>query len=256
MARLSATFFSGALGTTTHAEIIFPMRIPLEVPPTRVLYLLHGMRGGCTNWLEDTRISHYANLHNYIVVMPEVQNSFYTDMAYGANYFTYAAHELPQLVEHMLNVKHSSENTFVAGFSMGGYGALRIALNRPDFFAAAAAFGGALDAQGIFKTLPTMDEASRKIAVSIAGEGLQVPEGGDLFSLASAVGNAPAKPRIFVTCGESDFLLEANRAFAKHIQALPFDFEYKEWAGEHTWCFCEESLPLMFDFFHKKGEFA
>jgi len=256
MARLTASFRSAALRSLAHAEVIFPLA-PAEGPATqRVLYLLHGMTDGCTAWVNNTRITHYANLHQFVVIMPEVHNSFYTDLAYGADYFTYVAHELPGVVEHIFNIKHKRETTYVAGLSMGGYGAAKLALSRPEFFIAGAAFSGALDTEWVLDELPKQDAYNRKLATSIAGPEFQIPEGGDLFELASNLAYAKEKPRMLVTCGTEDFLLDSNRKFDTLMKTLPYEYAYKEWKGEHDWNFWEESLPVMFDFFNKQGEFA
>jgi S-formylglutathione hydrolase FrmB len=215
------------------------------------------MTGSSTCWADNTRITHYVHhRHPFIVIMPEVHNSFYTDMAYGANYFTYVAHELPGIVEQLFNVRHMRENTYIAGLSMGGYGAAKCALSRPEFYAACAAFSGALDAEGIYAHLPNVDDWHRKIAIAIAGPDLQVPVGGDLFRLATELAYQNVKPRMLVTCGDKDFLLEANRKFDAHMKKLPFEYAYREWPGDHDWDFWEQSLPVMFDFFNKTGEFA
>ncbi|MCL2498976.1 MAG: esterase family protein [Defluviitaleaceae bacterium] len=258
MARLSTSIRSAALGLNTHVEVIFPQANPEGVITRRVLYLLHGMTGNSSCWVNNSRITHHIHhKHPFIVVMPEVQNSFYTDMKHGADYFTYVAYELPKIVEEIFNVKHTRENTYVAGLSMGGYGAVKCALTRPEFYCAVASFSGAVDAESIYhRLLPGTDERHKKLAVSIAGEELKVPEGGNLFALASNLADKPEKPRILVTCGDKDFLLEDNRRFDAHMKALPFEYAYKEWAGDHDWDFWEESLPVMFDFFNSEGEFA
>jgi S-formylglutathione hydrolase FrmB len=199
--------------------------------------------------MDLTRIGHYANVHQYIVIMPEVQNSFYADMFYGGHYFTYVTRELPMLAERFFNLRHTRENTYVAGLSMGGYGAVKCALSRPEFYTACASFSGALDAEGIYKNLPQVDEAHKRLMTAIAGPALQVPEGDNLFALASRLADKPEKPRVLVTCGDKDFLIEANRAFDTHMKALPFAYAYREWPGDHDWDFWEQSLPVMFEFF-------
>jgi len=258
MARFTVSFRSEVLGSLAHAEIIFPQALNKAQPalvgghvPTRVLYLLHGLHDGCVAWLENTRIVHYANQHGYIVVCPEVGNSFYADMVYGPHYFTYVTQELPAFIEQTMNVKHTRDNTFVAGLSMGGYGAMKMALTRPDFFTAVAAFSGALDAERVFIDLPQQNEFRKKLAISIVGHDLKVPPEGDLFALASALANKEVKPRVLVTCGDEDFLLEGNRKFDAHMRGLPFDYQYKEWPGVHDWHFWEQCLPVMFEFFGK-----
>jgi len=252
MARMTVTLFSEALGVNTHVEIIFPNGGKEKEKPKRVLYLLHGMYGGCTDWVENTRITHYAKRHNFIVVMPEVMNSFYTDMAYGGAYFTYVAHELPKMVEFYLNVKHTRKDTYIAGLSMGGYGAVKIAFNRPEFFTACASFSGAMDVARLYNNFSELPDERKKLVISIAGTELKVAENNDLFHMAAKLSAKARKPRVLLTCGTDDFLLDANRKFDRHMAALSFGYTYKEWPGTHDWDFWEDSLPVMFDFFMQK----
>ena len=252
MARFTANFRSDVLGGVAHVEIIFPQASADGVIPTRVLYLLHGMFGGCVDWLEFTRIVQYAYKHNFIVVMPEVGNSFYADMVHGGAFFTYVAHELPRFIEQTLNVTHTRADTYIAGLSMGGYGAVKIALTRPAFYTACASFSGAVDAERIFIELPKTDAFRKKIAKAIVGEELKVPPEGDLFRLSSLLAGKAEKPRMLVTCGTEDALmglLEGNRRFDAHMQTLDFDYTYREWPGGHDWNYWEECLPVMFEYF-------
>ena len=110
-----------------------------------VLYLLHGLSDDDTIWLRRTSIERYAAPLGLAVVMPQVARSFYTDEAHGNRYWTFLSEELPQLARSFFHLSDRREDTFVAGLSMGGYGALKWALHRPGRFAAAASLSGALD---------------------------------------------------------------------------------------------------------------
>src|SRR5213080_4930690 len=114
-----------------------------EPPP--VLYLLHGLSDDDTIWLRRTSIERYVAPLGLAVVMPQVHRSFYTDQASGGNYWTFLSEELPELVGTLFRVSQRREDTFVAGLSMGGYGAVKWALRQPDRFAAAASLSGGLD---------------------------------------------------------------------------------------------------------------
>lgn len=73
------------------------------------------------------------------VIMPEVDGTcFYADMKYGYPYFTYLTKEIPALVEALFPVNKERGRRFVAGLSMGGYGAWKWAFAAPQFFGAAA----------------------------------------------------------------------------------------------------------------------
>ena len=118
---------------------------PVITGTPRVLYLLHGLGGDCEEWTRFSKIEYYAKKYNFIIVLPEVGRSFYCDTAYGANYFTYVADELPAICGKWFRLDSRRENTFIAGESMGGYGAVKIGLSRPWRFSAIASLSGVLD---------------------------------------------------------------------------------------------------------------
>ena len=140
MAFLSVDIYSSVLNMDTHVNVILPQDKTSSKEPAKVLYLLHGLSDDCSKWTRFTAIERKINGRNLAVVMPEVQRSFYTDMKYGLNYFTYIAYELPKLCQAMFNVSDKREDNFVAGLSMGGYGALKTALTRTDLFSKVASF--------------------------------------------------------------------------------------------------------------------
>ena len=252
MAQLSMTIGSDVLGFHTHVEVIIPQQ-SADIPPAeKVLYLLHGLSDDCTVWSRMTRIYQYAKQNNYIVIMPEVQRSFYSDMAHGSKYFTYVTRELPETCERLLNLRHTRENTFVAGLSMGGYGAVKCGLSRPEFYTACASFSGAVDMKSRVEESKQMDPPPVPELAAILGEGLVYPDDADLFFLAEKAVKLPDKPRVLLTCGHKDFLIEDNRRFDAHMRALNYGHTYMEWPGEHTWDFWEDCLPLVFDFFEKR----
>src|SRR4051794_16892096 len=115
-----------------------------EGPPP-VLYLLHGLSDDDTIWLRRTSIERYAAPLGLAVVMPQVHRSFYTDQAYGGRYWTFLSGELPELGGSLFRLSDRPGDTFVAGLSMGGYGALKWALRQPQRFAAAASLSGAVE---------------------------------------------------------------------------------------------------------------
>ena len=251
MAHISAMIFPKSLGFRTRVEVIIPQDPQSEAKPDKILYLLHGLSDDATAWSRHTRIESYAEQRGYIVIMPEVQRSFYSDMKYGSQYFTYVTEELPQICEELFNIKHVREKTFVAGLSMGGYGALKCGLSKPDFYAACAGFSGALDFEA---TLDRIYEEGRYNEIyAIMDKGEPCPEGANLFKLADKAAklNKKDQPRVLVTCGDGDFLIDYNRKFDKHMKTLPLEYEYKEWKGVHDWKFWEESLPLAFEFFER-----
>ena len=93
----------------------------------------------------------YVEGLNLAVIMPAVQNSFYTDMVHGGKFLTFLTEELPAMLHDLFPLSTERADTFVAGLSMGGYGAFKLALTRPDLYAAAASLSGALDIREVVK---------------------------------------------------------------------------------------------------------
>jgi len=253
MAHLSATISSAALGFNTHVEVIFP-QVSTDAPAQKVLYLLHGLSDSCTAWLHKTRIFEYARANQYIVIMPEVQRSFYSDMTHGSKYFTYVSRELPEICEQIFNIKHKRETTFVAGLSMGGYGAMKCGLARPEFYAACASFSGALDMKARVEATKDTVPTPFPEMPAILGESFAYPDDADLFYLADKTVKLAVKPRVLITCGNEDFLLEDNHRLIAHMQKLSYGHTYMEWPGAHTWDFWEACLPIAFDFFENRSQ--
>src|SRR5215204_1145839 len=154
MALMRCDFFSDALGLSTSMTVILPQRTQAQIgmasiggdSPPPVLYLLHGLSDDDTTWSRRTSIERYVAPLGLAVVMPQVHRSFYLDEAIGNRYWTFLSEELPSVVGSFFRVSQRREDTFVAGLSMGGYGAVKWALRQPERFAAAASLSGALDA--------------------------------------------------------------------------------------------------------------
>jgi S-formylglutathione hydrolase FrmB len=112
-----------------------------ELP--KVLYLLHGYSDDHSIWMRRTSVERYAAEHHLAVIMPAVNHSFYTNEVQGERYWDYISEELPRAMHRFFRLSDKPEDTFVAGLSMGGYGAMKLALTHPERFGAAASFCGA-----------------------------------------------------------------------------------------------------------------
>ena len=165
MAFFQVNFFSPTLRFGTDVNVVIPTPNSDELmnhkdtsyfhtgAKYQVLYLLHGAYGDYSDWMRLTSIEKYAQNHKIAVVMPSASNSFYQDMYRGSQYLTYLTEELPEFIESLFPVSRKRENTFVAGLSMGGYGAWRLALQKPEQYACAASLSGAVDIQNARKRM-------------------------------------------------------------------------------------------------------
>lgn len=206
-----------------------------------VLYLLHGLSDDCTIWERRTSIERYATEKGIAVVMPEVRRSFYTDEAVGEKYWTWVADELPQIIARTFRISTAAEDTFVAGLSMGGFGAFKLALNRPGQFAAAASLSGVMDLLGL-----DLSEHAGSLARRIwDGRDIAGTED-DLLGLLGAV-EPGAIPPLFLDCGTEDSLVDGNRAFIALAEERGHDLTSRLRPGAHTWEFWDEGIRDVLD---------
>ncbi|WMJ22074.1 alpha/beta hydrolase family protein [Paludicola sp. MB14-C6] len=248
MAFFRGDFTSNELQMNTSINVIIPQG--MNNNELNVVYLLHGLSDNCTGWTRLTSIERYANEHKVAIVMPEVQRSYYTDMKYGLNYFSYVSKELIQFVGSMFHLSTKRENTYVAGLSMGGYGAMKCAFSRPEQYAACAAFSAVCDINNTIKE--RMPAANLNELYAILGQELRIDNKDDLFYLSTKCNEACEKPRIFMTCGTSDMLYPQNKKLQAHLESLDFDYTFKEWEGNHTWDFWDTSVKMALEFFFGK----
>jgi putative tributyrin esterase len=221
MALLHVNFFSEVLGLSMNMDVILPQKTKGQIgmegvrkdDKYPVLYLLHGMSDDHTIWQRRTSIERYAAEYGIAVVMPTVHLSFYTDMKYGLKYWTFISEELPQICrEFFPNISNKREDTYAAGLSMGGYGAMKLGLLKSEKFGAVASLSGAVDIVSPMKNRP-QDAGLFQLIYGSAEE----VEGSDNDLLAAAVqlkkSNKPI-PRIYMWCGTEDFLYQDNKRSA------------------------------------------
>lgn len=244
MAFIQCDFFSDVLGTGAHVNAIVPQKYPAAKNPAYpVLYLLHGLSDDHTIWMRRTSIEKYVEGMNLIVIMPGVDRSFYSDMEYGYKYWTYISEELPSIMKSFFPISDRREDTFAAGLSMGGYGAMKLALNYPERYAAAASLSSAVDPV-VCMDLGILPEPELNI---IYGRKENVKgSNSDLFRLSEkvAASNGP-KPALFQCCGTEDSLYPANIQLRDHLRKLSLDLTYEEEPGQHDWNYWDYKIQSV-----------
>ena len=252
MALVHCDFDSDVLCLSTSICVVLPQRQTGPNTVARldtgeaypVLWLLHGLSDDHTIWQRRTSIERYASDRGLAVVMPAVGRSFYTDMAHGPRYWTYLTEELPRVARALLPLSAAREANFVAGLSMGGYGAFRWALAYPEQFAAAASLSGALH---VAEVPMHFGAEGRPEAEAIFGDPDAIAGSDlDLFRLAErlAASDRP-RPALYAWCGTEDFLHADNVAFRDHARRLDLDLTYEEGPGEHEWACWDRQIQRV-----------
>ncbi|HSS19828.1 MAG TPA: alpha/beta hydrolase family protein [Pyrinomonadaceae bacterium] len=205
-----------------------------------VLYLLHGLAGHYSNWIEKTHLNDYTAGSEIIVVMPEGNNSWYTDSATlpTEKYESYIIQELIPDVEKRFRASSERNNRAIAGLSMGGYGALKFGVKYPERFVLAASMSGALDpATWTESELKGLEFVFRTLQPVYGEPNSETRNANDIRKLYGAL--TPAQiaslPFVYVDCGTEDPLVSINRSFADLLKGKKIPYEYRELPGTHSW---------------------
>lgn len=243
MSLVSCTFKSSVLHSDTTYLAVIPDKVSENIP---VVYLLHGYSGNHSSWVRNTNCERCANERGVALVMPDAANSFYTDMVYGPAYYTFITQEVFEHSHRLFRLSNRREATFVAGLSMGGYGAFKIALSNPAVYSAACSMSGALCAHKYVEM-----ESKKDLCNQIYGPNVvTVPDTDNLFCLAERIErDGQPHPRLLQFCGTEDYLYDQNDNFRKFMTGRDFDYHYSECPGGHEWRLWGAWLPEALDFF-------
>ncbi len=206
-----------------------------------VLYLLHGLFGHFENWIELTDITNQAVAHQLIVVMPDGADGWYTDSATveAERYETFILVELLGSIGHRYRTHEEKAGRAIAGLSMGGYGAFKFALKRPDLFRVAASFSGAFEAPERTPDIPgfNSDELSPSIMKAFGPRGSRTRVENSLFRLIEGLSETDVLglPFFYFNCGTEDRFLQTNLRLDKAMRKKGIVHEYQEIIGGHDW---------------------
>lgn len=223
---------SALLGREVAYRVVLPPgygRVTSRARRYPVLYLLHGWGGHYDSWLSRSSLVSYAAEHQLIVVTPEGGKGWYTDAPGGEPYESHLLREIVPDVDARFRTNANRRGRGVAGYSMGGYGALKLGFKHPELFAFAGSMSGALDAAS------RADDESLVRAFGEANSSARFEN--DLPRLAREFPEERrgALPFLYLDCGLGDVWLEVNRDFAATLTARGIAHEYRQRPGGHVW---------------------
>ncbi len=242
MAVLTINFRSKVLRKDVPVNVILPLRYTeagdIRRDSMPVLYLLHGLGENYSSWLRFSSIERYVRHKNLAVVMPDGDRVFYTDTTDGRNYFEYVTDELTKTSEALFNVSSERAHRYVAGLSMGGYGALKCALTAPYRYSACASLSGAVDIYRVFYD----KEEHGQVSVAL---GDHVKDEQDIKILAEKAGDN--MPAIYQACAEEDFLYNDNIEMRAFLTPICPDYTFAAGHGNHNWDYWDMHIKAVID---------
>lgn len=204
-----------------------------------VLYLLHGLGNNHATWTGYSNVELFAEERNIAVVMISGENKFYRTVPGGDDYYRFIEEELPEFVTSMFPVSDDPENTYIAGLSMGGAGALMHGLENPGKFKAIGAFSAAVTG----KNQP--DETNEYGMPDLYGIVKQMED------------EKTAKPLVYLSCGTEDALYENNLAFSKYLKENGMEVSWRAVRDfRHEWRFWNQEIEKFLDWIPRTDGYA
>ena len=254
MALFRISFFSACFQRLVPVNVLLPVDTPLppgtvrESGPYKTLYLLHGYRGNCDDWLHNSMIAEMSMQFDIAVVMPEGANGFYVDQPQsGILGSRFIGRELVEFMRRTFDLSDRREDTLIAGLSMGGYGTLYNSLKYGRVFGHAIALSTPVQVlrhesehepkdldfkltPGFFEALhgdlENVNETDRNISLHAK----RVLDSGRPFA------------NLYIACGYNDSLVPENRKLHEDLRGIGFPHFYEEGPGTHEWMFWNEYL--------------
>lgn len=258
MAIIEVNFISKCLMRTVTFNAIIPVdkfgpqAENAEQKPLKTLYLLHGIFGNYTDWVNGTRIQAWAEANDLAVIMPSGENRFYLDdEKSGELYGEFIGKELVEFTRKLFPLSDKREDTFIAGLSMGGYGAIRNGLKYAENFGCVIGLSAAL----VHDTWKDADNSApiftfrRSYYEAIFGEYDKV-NGSDKDPKALLLKlkeEGRPVPKMYLCCGTEDGLVTANRDFRDFLNENGVDLTYVEGPGKHDWVFWDTYIKKVLD---------
>lgn len=250
MALIQVNYMSKALFRLVPVNVILPVDrfdadndsyINGKDKKYKTLYLLHGLLGNYTDWVSQTRIQRWAEENNLAVVMPSGDNAFYLNSRTPWNdYETFIGEELVEVTRKMFPLSDKREDTFIAGLSMGGFGALRNGIVFSNTFSHVAGLSAAVH---IFED--TSEEANIGLFDNIkeASESNRNP----WVAVDEMLSSGRKPPKFYMACGTQDDLMPANIKFRDYLKSKGLDVTWDEENFGHDWDFWDSQIKKVLD---------
>ena len=248
MALIQMQFLSTALKRTVPVTVIMPVDntvFSLEKPQFPTLYLLHGLLGNHTDWVSNTRIQRWAEERGLAVVMPSGDNSFYIEQILpNQEYGKFIGQELVEITRRAFPLSQEREKTFLAGLSMGGFGAIRNGLKYADTFGYVAGLSSAVH---IFEMAPDAPGRTLFHEDLVFGnlEEAAKTDKNPRIALLQAISQGLPLPKIYMSCGLQDNLLDSNRSLRDYFLEKNLSLTYQETEGKHNWDFWFDQIQSV-----------
>lgn len=243
---------STAMRRDIPATVTLPAGYQATDAPRPVVYLLHGAGDNERGWCDRTPVQEMADTHSVIIVTPGTGTSWYFDSPEDKNFQfeTFVSSELVKFVDDGYRTIPKRESRALAGNSMGGHGAMFLAIRHRDVFSAAAPMSGGMD---IRAADPKVGSFPELWDIKLRLGSIQThPERWDELTVINLADNLKnGDLTISLDCGTGDFFLNTNRQLHAKLCVKGIDHHYSEHPGEHNWDYWKLALPRQMAILHQ-----
>lgn len=240
--------FSNSMQKNVKCVVITPKKYKKAKTNFPVVYLLHGYSGSYSNWISRVpNIDSLANVYQVIIVCPDAAySSWYFDSPVDSSfrYETFTAIELPAYIDSHYKTIKNRKGRAITGLSMGGHGAMFLALRHPDIFGACGSMSGALDVSLIKKGY----DVSKRLGDTTTNISYY-----NDWSVQSLLDNYDRKDSIamIIDCGINDFIFAMSRSAHEKMLKLKIPHDYIERPGIHDWKYWANAVQYQLLFFRQ-----
>ena len=243
----TVSIYSKAMHKAILCVVIKPDSYTANKKRFPVVYLLHGYDGCYSNWIiRVPELKNYADTYQTIIVCPDgAKSSWYFDSPVDTTYRyeTYVAKEVVGFIDKKFRSIADKKHRAITGLSMGGHGALFLALRHDDIFGAAGSMSGGVDLK---------ESRNRFDIIKRIGDTVNhAKEWHDLTVINLIEKYRHTKLKIMFDCGNHDIFIDGNRLLHKKMLQLKIPHQYIERPGEHNWDYWRSSIPFHLQFFRK-----
>lgn len=223
-------------GTYAKKQLLFP-----------VVYLLHGYSDRCDTWVKNVpAIKSYADQMQLIIVCPDGGfSSWYFDSPIDSTYRydTHISREVVNYIDAHYHTIPDRSHRAIAGLSMGGHGAMYLALRHPDIFGAAGSMSGGVD----LRPFPADWDIAKRI-----GDERTYNKNWQNRSIVNMIGQYSSRSlSMMIECGTDDFFYQVNQQLHQKMLKLKIPHDYVERPGKHSWEYWENAIEYQLLFFKK-----
>lgn len=241
----TVSIFSNGMHRSIKAVVIKPDSYNVKTKRFPVVYLLHGYDGWYSNWIiRVPELKDYADSNQVIIVCPDgAKSSWYFDSPVDTTYRyeTYIGKEVVGFIDKQYRTIADKKHRAITGLSMGGHGALFIALRHPGIFGAAGSMSGGMDMKEVGYRFDVPKRIGDTITHASAWHDLSVINLIEHYTRTSL--------EMIFDCGDKDIFINGNRRLHQKMLQLKIPHEYIERPGQHNWDYWRSSIPGQLRFF-------